>query len=185
MIGWIVRTFAPNVVAWAMVGTAAAAVAGWGVAGVQTWRIDRLKADAARDRLKAVERALTAERAKGAQGAEIGAVVERVRVEYRDRYRTITQEIPRYVTVESDRRCIVPRGFVSVHDAAARGEVLPEGPAAAAVANDAPSGVALSAVASTVVGNYAGCTDDRARLVGLQAWVNQVVLAEPPGEGAR
>lgn len=72
-------------------------------------------------------------------------------------YRTLKEEVPVYVTPLADSRCIVPRGFVLHHDAAAaaRPPAVPEG---AGGLVDADSGLALSAVERTVAENYAACT---------------------------
>lgn len=90
---------------------------------------------------------------------------ERVLVEYR----TITERIPVYVTAQADRRVDMPVGFVRLHDAAAEGSAsaLPDGPGESP---DAPSGVALSAVAGTVTGNYEQCHVWRSQLIGWQGW---------------
>lgn len=103
---------------------------------------------------------------------DVGAAVETARAETRIVYRTIIERIPVHVTPEIDRDYPVPVGFVRLHDAAARGSApaLSDG---AGQPDDAPSGVPLSAVADTVVGNYASCTDDRARLIGWQDWYAQ------------
>lgn len=93
--------------------------------------------------------------------------VDRVRV-VRERGATITREVPVYVTPQADARCVVPLGFARVHDAAATGTDLPR-PAGSADA--APSGVALSAVASTVVDNYTTCHATAAQLAALQEWL--------------
>lgn len=100
---------------------------------------------------------------------DVGARVETVRAETRIVYQTITERIPVYVTPEIDRDYPVPVGFVRLHDAAAGGSAatLPDGAGEPA---DAPSGVPLSSAAATIVGNYASCTDDRARLKGWQDW---------------
>jgi len=78
---------------------------------------------------------------------------------------TIIKEVPRYVPVQADAACVVPRGFVRLHDAAAAGAV-PNPDSGAADA--APAGVALSTVASTVAANYTDCHLDAARLSSLQ-----------------
>lgn len=90
---------------------------------------------------------------------------ERVRIEYR----TITERIPVYVTAEADRRVDVPVGFVRLHDAAAEGSAstLPDRPGESP---DAPSGVALSAVAGTIVPNYEQCHVWRGQVIGWQNW---------------
>ncbi len=93
--------------------------------------------------------------------------VDRIRV-VQERGATITREVPIYVTRQADAQCVVPRGFVRVHDAAAAGTDLPT-PAGSADA--APSGLALSTVAGGVVDNYTTCHATAARLTALQAWV--------------
>ena len=92
--------------------------------------------------------------------------VDRVQVVH-DIGATITKEIPVYVTAQADARCVVPVGFARVHDAAAAG-VLPSTPSAA---DAQPSGLALSAVAGTVVDNYTTCHTTAAQLTALQDWV--------------
>jgi len=80
---------------------------------------------------------------------------------------TLTQEIPVYVTAQADARCLVPVGFARVHDAATAG-ILPGSPG---TADAQPSGLALSAVAGTVVNNYTTCHATAAQLTALQDWV--------------
>ena len=78
------------------------------------------------------------------------------------------------VTPQADRACLVPAGFVWLHDVSARergdsasaaegASVSERGPPNA----DSPSGIALSAVAATVSANYAEC---HTRLEVLDAW---------------
>lgn len=71
-------------------------------------------------------------------------------------YETLEKEVPVYVTPLADSRCIVPRGFVLHHDAAAAARLaaIPEGPGGLV---DADSGLALSTVERTVSENYAAC----------------------------
>ncbi len=78
---------------------------------------------------------------------------------------TIIKEVPRYVPVQADAACVVPRGFMRLHDAAAAGTV-PNSDTGDADA--APAGIALSAVAGTVAANYTDCHVDAARLTSLQ-----------------
>ena len=84
---------------------------------------------------------------------------------------TLTQlvEVPVYVTKISDSRCAVPRGFVRLHDSAAGG--MSPVPLGAGQFDDDPSGIALSAVADTVAGNYGQCRQTRQQLIDLQAWI--------------
>lgn len=94
--------------------------------------------------------------------------VDRIQV-VREKGDTLIQEIPVYVPVQADAACTVHRGFVSLHDAAAAGE-LPQ-PAQDA---DAPAeGLALSAVAATVVSNYQTCHENAEQLKALQDWIRQ------------
>ena len=95
--------------------------------------------------------------------------VDRVRI-VRETGETIIKEVPVYVPVQADAACAINRGFVRLHDSAAAGE-LPE-PARDA---DAPAaGIALSAVAGTVAGNYQSCHENAEQLRALQAWVREM-----------
>lgn len=81
--------------------------------------------------------------------------------------RVITKEIPVYVTSTADAGCVIPAGFVRVHDAAAAG-VVPQ----PAGDPDAPApGVALSTVAETVTDNYGVAHEIAAQLTALQDWI--------------
>ena len=98
--------------------------------------------------------------------------VETVR-EVEGQTRTIVKEVPRYVTVEADRACPIPVGFVRLHDAAASGDGLPADPPAGR-ADEASSGIALSAVAETVAGNYGTCRRNAEQVIALQAYLREV-----------
>ncbi|NWK44873.1 hypothetical protein [Ralstonia pickettii] len=92
---------------------------------------------------------------------------------------TIIKEVPRYVPAQADAACVVPRGFVRLHDAAAAGTVPnPD----TGNADAAPAGVALSAVANTVAANYTDCHVDAARLSSLQQTLRDqgvTIIGEP------
>jgi hypothetical protein len=102
--------------------------------------------------------------------------VDRVRV-VRERAKTITKEVKIYVPQESDVACAINRGFVRLHDAAARGDVsgTPE------AADASPAGIKLSGVASTLADNYARCRENAEQLTALQEWVKaqQAASADP------
>jgi hypothetical protein len=83
----------------------------------------------------------------------------------------LKEEVPVYVTVEADRRCDVSAGFVSLHDQAAAG--VPQVPRPAGLILDAPSGVALSAVADTVVDNYGTAQQYREAALACRAWARE------------
>ncbi|UVE66947.1 hypothetical protein L2Y90_07495 [Burkholderia pyrrocinia] len=103
--------------------------------------------------------------------------VDRVQV-VRETGDTIIREVPVYVGREADRACVVPVGFVRVHDGAVAN--VPVGDPGSADA--APSGVALSAVAATVASNYTTCHENAEQLIALQARVRDT--DEPQEEPA-
>lgn len=126
------------------------------------------------------------------QGREFGTVRDRVVTEYVDRVQivekrgaTIIKEVPVYVSPKADAACAVNTGFVRLHDAAATGVDLPPTGNASA-ANDAPSGVALSAVAATNVANYTACNANAEQLSSLQILVREFQARQrgqpPPDE---
>ncbi|WP_334070414.1 hypothetical protein [Burkholderia cepacia] len=100
--------------------------------------------------------------------------VDRVQV-VREKGDTIIKEVPVYVDREADRACVVPVGFVRVHDGAAAN--VPVGDPGSADA--APSGIALSAVAATVTGNYTTCYENAEQLIALQARVRDTEEPAP------
>lgn len=95
--------------------------------------------------------------------------VDRVKV-VRETGDTIIKEVPVYVPIEADAACVLHRGFVRLHDAAAQG-VVPE---PAGNSDAAPAGVALSAVAGTVAENYTACRENAEQLIALQSWILDV-----------
>lgn len=101
-----------------------------------------------------------------AKGATITVTqyVDRVQT-IREKGDTIIKEVTRYVPAQADAACLVPLGFVRLHDAAAAGTVPNPG---AGDADAAPSGVALSAVAGTITGNYTDSHANREQLSTLQ-----------------
>lgn len=118
------------------------------------------------------------------QGQALGTVRDRVVTEYVDRVqviekqgKTIIERVPVYVSEKADRACVVPAGFVRLHDAAAHALPAPE-PAGAA--DEAPTGVGLSAVASTTAGNYAKCNANAEQLKSLQELLRQYELITSP-----
>lgn len=98
--------------------------------------------------------------------------VDRVRV-VREKGDTIIKEVPVYVPVQADAACTINRGFVRLHDAAAAGE-LPE---SARDADAVAAGIALSAVAGTVVANYQSCHENADQLRALQTWIREMKVA--------
>jgi len=136
------------------------------VAGFAWWANDSYTT--AVDRAEKAETTASALRTqlKNTQSATVTVTqyVDRERV-IRLKGDTIVKEVPRYVPIEADAACAVPRGFVRLHDAAAAGTVPDPNPGGI---NAAPSGVALSAVASTVAGNYTDSLANSEQLKTLQ-----------------
>lgn len=110
------------------------------------------KLAAAEKRLKDIT---DAAKRKTAQGTEIsksaGVALQKEIVYIRGETKIIREEVPKYVTVEADNRCVVPVGFVSVFNAAVEGRS--EIAAIPGQSPDADSGVPLSTVADTTVFN--------------------------------
>ncbi len=90
------------------------------VAGLGVWLAHSY--DDAIDRADTVEKTAADLRTqlKGAQGSTVTVTqyVDRVQT-IRLKGDTIIKEIPRYVPIQADASCVVPRGFVRLHDAAA------------------------------------------------------------------
>lgn len=168
----------------AVIAFAAVAAFGLGFTGGYTFAwsrqeavIQTMKADEAKRREAAVAAALKADRAAQAVSAAVdkGAVEAQERI--RTVYRTITKKVTVYVTAKSDTACVVPRGFVELHDAAAAGRPLPV-PAAPGDLDD-PSGVPLSSVAGTTAENYGVCHETAGRLNALQSWIREQAAIAP------
>jgi hypothetical protein len=79
----------------------------------------------------------------------------------------IVKNVPVYVTKESDNACIIPNGFVSLHDSAAKNKI----PNSTSGINDQASGIKLSEVTTTVVGNYNQYNSIKQQLESLQEWI--------------
>lgn len=111
------------------------------------------------------------------QGQALGTVRDKIVTEYVDRVQVITergkaiiQKVPVYVSAKADAACTVNAGFVRLHDAAALALPAPE-PSGAA--DDAPAGIALSAVGATTAANYAACNANAEQLSQLQELVRE------------
>ncbi len=136
------------------------------VAALGVWLAHRY--DAAVDRADTAEKTASDLRGqlKGAQASTVTVTqyVDRVQT-IRLKGDTIIKEIPRYVPVQADASCVVPRGYVRLHDAAAAGTVPDPG---TGDADAAPSGVALATVAAAVADNYTDSHANSEQLTELQ-----------------
>lgn len=88
----------------------------------------------------------------------------------------INARVPQFISPRADAACVLPRGFVRLHDQAADG-TLAQGPAQAVAVpaggptnDDAASGVALSAASAVIAENYGECRL-RGEVIGAwQSW---------------
>lgn len=125
----------------------------------QAARMERARKDVARREAKAVQ--IT---------DQSRANLDRERVVIQTRTVTLIKEVPRYVSPAADDRCIVPVGFVRIHDAAASASELP---AASGGPLDAPSGVSLSDVLATDIENLGVGYSYRAEVIAWRSWYQQ------------
>jgi hypothetical protein len=149
----------------------ASGIGGFGVG----WKVesDRMAAAA----LKQAVKTIAVVQKQGAINTEVAAQAQAHQDQIRYVTRTITQQVPVYVSQKADADCTVPVGAVRLLDAAAAG--VPATPDPAGRANDAPSGIALDSVTSSVVGNYGTALAVRAQLIDLQSWVTQQLAVKP------
>lgn len=151
---------------WALISLAVLAAL-WGVyAKGHTEGVAQEKA--AEAKRIALARQDVAKRETKAQAITAHAASELVktRVEIQTRTVTLIQKVPTYVTPAADAACVVPRGFVRLHDAAAAASL----PSPASGSDEAPSGLPLSAIASTIVANYGAAYDWRAEALTWRGW---------------
>jgi hypothetical protein len=129
--------------------------------------VAREKGDEAKRRAAAVK-VVTKVATEGRKiSADVSTHLERRKVEIRTVTQTLTKEVPVYVTLESDRACVVPDGFVRLHDAAAHGSAVPAAPGGSV---ETASGVPLSAVAETMVANYGVALEWREEALAWRTW---------------
>ncbi|MEO6377081.1 MAG: hypothetical protein ABIO37_03560 [Caulobacteraceae bacterium] len=114
---------------------------------------------------------LTLQRAEVSRDASVAEAKAQGRI--RIVYRTLREEIPTYVTPETDRRFALPVGLVRLHDAAARGVALSRVPDPAGEPDGAASSVQPSDLAAAITDNYGACRADSEQLAALQAWIGR------------
>lgn len=141
-------------------------LAGVGLLWVHGWHTGRGQVNRAWDAEKAAAKAAreTKEAAGKAVAAEVAGKLAQTQADTAVRTRTLIQKVKVYVPAKDDAACVVPDGYVRLHDAAALGQ--PEVPAASSGSEQAPR-VALSDSLSTVIGNYGQALTWRAE---AQAW---------------
>ena len=92
--------------------------------------------------------------------------VDRVKI-VKEKGNVIIKEIPTYITKTDDAKCVVPNGFVVLHDSASRNEV----PDTARIVDERASKIKISGVAETVGENYNTYHEVAEQLKSLQKWV--------------
>jgi hypothetical protein len=133
-------------------------------AGVKHERKAEEKAYAA-----ALDRVAKREKAADQIAADARSALSDRQVQIQTVTRTLIEKVPTYVTAKADAGCVLPVGFVRLHDAAASGS--PAGLSGTSSGSiDAPSGLALSAVAETVSVNYGEALQWRAEAQGWRDW---------------
>lgn len=95
---------------------------------------------------------------------------------------TLIREVPKYVTVEDDKRYALPLGFCILHDAAAAGIDPADTPEPAPLIDDVPCEVSASEAVSILIQNYGEYHKVALQLIGLQNWVIAVTSAQEDGK---
>lgn len=98
-----------------------------------------------------------------------------IEAEYRANH-TKTKEVIRYVNAKADAACTVPAGFVRLHNESANPDTPFEAapvPGSGSANDEAPSGVALSGVATVIRDNYAECTERGEVIKVWQDWYSK------------
>ncbi len=106
-------------------------------------------------------------------------IQERIRV-VREKGEEVIREVPVLIPAAAEQACPggLPRGFIRVHDAAARNE--PAGPAAVTDAH--PSGIAVAAAGSAVAINYREFHTLREQVIGWNLFYDCLRQSKSPGD---
>ena len=109
--------------------------------------------------------------AAGIQSATaIREALQSVKTEIRTVTKTIVEKVPIYVSENADRACVVPVGFVQLHDAAAS---LSGFPVAAGGPSEAASGIPLSRVGRAIAANYGSAHELAAEVRAWREWYSK------------
>ena len=82
----------------------------------------------------------------------------------------IIKKVPVYITKESDDKCTINNGFVSLHNSSASQTKIPD---TSRDFNETASNVKLSTVATTISENYGTYYQVTEQLKALQDWINK------------
>lgn len=95
--------------------------------------------------------------------------VDRIKI-VKEKGDVIYEKVPQYITKEDDSRCVIPNGFVILHDSAVHNTV-PETPRDS---NEGTSGIELSEATKVIVKNYGTYHEVVEQLLALQKWVREM-----------
>jgi hypothetical protein len=95
--------------------------------------------------------------------------VDRVKI-VEGKTREIIKKVPVYITKESDDKCAINNGFVSLHNSSASQTKIPD---TTRDVNETASDVKLSTVATTITENYGTYYQVAEQLKSLQDWIKQ------------
>lgn len=95
--------------------------------------------------------------------------VETVKV-VKEKGEAIREQVPVYITKEDNARCIIPDGFIVMHDSAVQNTV----PETSRNSNEGPSGIELSKATEVIVENYNKYHEVVEQLRALQEWVKEM-----------
>lgn len=145
------------------------------------WQVSAAKLDTERAEREQERAELAAQYER--EVARLEAVSREVVVQYipkveyiRGETRTITKEVPVYVTEQDDRDCgAIPVGFERLHDRAAGADDMPVDHAAGSAHGSArETQIALSDIGRALAINYGSCRENAERLMALQAWAEGI-----------
>ena len=92
--------------------------------------------------------------------------VDRIKI-VKEKGNVIIKEVPTYITKTDDSKCVVPNGFVVLHDSASRNEV----PDTTRIVDERASKIKISGIAETVGENYNTYHEVAEQLKSLQKWI--------------
>ena len=95
--------------------------------------------------------------------------VDRVKI-VEGKTREIIKKVPVYITKQSDDKCAINNGFVSLHNSSASQTKIPD---TTRDVNETASDVKLSTVATTITENYGTYYKVAEQLKSLQDWIKQ------------
>jgi len=97
-----------------------------------------------------------------------GALLADLEAERKKNAKIITKRVVEYVQSPDAGQCVMPDGWVRIHDAAAAG--VPKDTETASSSNENASAFTDADAIATIASNYDTCNEIRQQLTALQAW---------------